>query len=47
MFVCHSRDVHGNGGDCDPAADLGIWHVQLECRYKDRCTQYKIIHWTK
>ena len=24
MLACHSRDVHGNGEDWDPAADLGM-----------------------
>jgi len=24
MLVRHSRDVHGNGEDWDPAADLGM-----------------------
>ena len=48
MLVRHSRNVYGNGEDWDPAVNLRMaCSARVYVVYKDRCTQYKIIHWTK
>jgi len=47
MLVRHSRDVYGNGEDWVGSSGRfrhGMFSSSVGTVYKDRCTQYKLIH---